>query len=222
MFSSLYWERLERCTQLLSIPWRLILQRMLCWDLLIEEGKQVSHDNDHGPLKGHNYLVKLMSSFYTRVELWRGGKNAHHEWKQPCLKTVSHLGCDLLVVDMRSRKRSLGNSGFSSPLKYSFRTPATELMSWSLWSSTRGSSPAHTSHIQLRVTDHMAIHSAFVLQWSDAFMHLQKMACTSINMGSLRARTCAVGQVVSPEVNKCNLKSIKRRRQGTNLFQMHF
>lgn len=147
------------------------------------------------------------------------------ERKQAYLKTVSHLGCDLLVVDMRSRKRSLGNSGFSSPLKYSFRTPATELMSWSLWSSTRGSSPVHMSHVQLSVTAHMAIHSAFMLRWSDAFLHLQKMACTSINMwhvGSLCALTFAVGQAVSPGVDKCSLKSIKRRRQGTNLFQMHF
>lgn len=84
--------------------------------------------------------------------------------EQVYLKTVSQLRCDLLVVDMRSRKRSLGNSGFSSPLKYSFRTPATELMSWSLWSSTRGSSPVHKLHIQLCVTAHMAIHSAFKLQ----------------------------------------------------------
>ena len=52
-------------------------------------------------------------------------------------------GCqeDLLMVEMRSRKRSLGKMGFSRPLKYSLRTPATELMSWSFWSSTNGSSP---------------------------------------------------------------------------------
>lgn len=67
MFSSLYCERLERGTQLLSR--HQMLDRTPCGDVLIQERKQVSHDDDHGPLKSHNYLVKLMSSFYTRVEL---------------------------------------------------------------------------------------------------------------------------------------------------------
>ena len=52
---------------------------------------------------------------------------------------------DLLMVEMRSRKRSLGKMGFSRPLKYSLRTPATELMSWSFWSSTNGSSPEESN-----------------------------------------------------------------------------
>lgn len=48
---------------------------------------------------------------------------------------------DSLMVEMKSRKRSFGKRGFSSPLKYSFSTPATELISCSFWSSTKGSSP---------------------------------------------------------------------------------
>ncbi len=48
---------------------------------------------------------------------------------------------DSLMVEMKSRKRSFGKSGFSSPLKYSFSTPATELISCSFWSSIKGSSP---------------------------------------------------------------------------------
>lgn len=41
----------------------------LCWYLLIQECKQVSHDNDHRPLKRHDYLLKLVSSLCTRVKL---------------------------------------------------------------------------------------------------------------------------------------------------------
>lgn len=58
-------------------------------------------------------------------------------WLLWILNTV----CDSLMVEMKSRKRSFGKRGFSSPLKYSFSTPATELISWSFWSSIRGSSP---------------------------------------------------------------------------------
>lgn len=44
--------------------------RTLSWqDLLVEKCKQVSHDDNHGPLKSHNYLLKVMSSFCTRVKL---------------------------------------------------------------------------------------------------------------------------------------------------------
>lgn len=49
--------------------------------------------------------------------------------------------CDSLMVEMKSWKRSFGKIGFSRPRKYSLSTPATELMSCSFWSSTRGSSP---------------------------------------------------------------------------------
>lgn len=55
------------------------------------------------------------------------------------------MGCPpgkyLLIVDIKSWNLSLGKSGFSRPRKYSFKTPATELISRSFWSSTRGSSP---------------------------------------------------------------------------------
>lgn len=51
------------------------------------------------------------------------------------------ISANSLIVEMKSRKRSFGKSGFSSPLKYSFRTPATELISCSFWSSIKGSSP---------------------------------------------------------------------------------
>lgn len=69
MFSSLYWERLERGIEPLPSHQHLMLDPTPCGDVLIQERKQVSHDDDHGPLKGHNYLVELMSSFYARVEL---------------------------------------------------------------------------------------------------------------------------------------------------------
>lgn len=36
---------------------------------------------------------------------------------------------NLLMVEIKSRKRSLGKSGFSKPLKYNFKTPATEFIS---------------------------------------------------------------------------------------------
>lgn len=58
---------------------------------------------------------------------------------------------DLLIVEMKSRKRSFGKIGFSSPLKYSFSTPATELISCSFWSSIRGSSPDEEENVCLKV-----------------------------------------------------------------------
>lgn len=58
--------------------------------------------------------------------------------------------CDLLMVEMKSRKRSFGKIGFSSPLKYSFSTPATELISCSFWSSIRGSSPDEEENVCLK------------------------------------------------------------------------
>lgn len=39
-------------------------------DLLIQKRKQVSHDDDDGPLKSHGDLLQLMSSFSAGVELW--------------------------------------------------------------------------------------------------------------------------------------------------------
>lgn len=45
------------------------------------------------------------------------------------------------MVEIKSKKRSFGKRGFSSPLKYSFSTPATEFISCSFWSSISGSSP---------------------------------------------------------------------------------
>lgn len=69
MFSSLYCERLEREIEPLPSDRHLMLDPMPCGHVLIQERKQVSHDDDDGPLKGHDYLVKLMSSFYARVEL---------------------------------------------------------------------------------------------------------------------------------------------------------
>lgn len=69
MFSSLYCERLEKRFELLPSHQHLTFDPMPCRYVLIQERKQVSHDDDHGPLKGHNYLVKLMSSFYAGVEL---------------------------------------------------------------------------------------------------------------------------------------------------------
>lgn len=38
-------------------------------DLLVQKRKQVSHDDDDGPLKGHGDLLQLVSSFSTRVQL---------------------------------------------------------------------------------------------------------------------------------------------------------
>lgn len=57
---------------------------------------------------------------------------------------------DSLMVEMKSRKRSFGKRGFSRPLKYSFSTPATELMSCSFWSSIRGSSPDWQEHVSFQ------------------------------------------------------------------------
>ena len=45
------------------------------------------------------------------------------------------------MQDSRSLNLSLGKRGFSRPLKYSLRTPATELMSWLFSSSVSGSLP---------------------------------------------------------------------------------
>lgn len=217
MFSSLYWERLERWRQLLSIPRHLILQRMLCWDLLIQEGKQVSHDDDHGPLKSHDYLVKLVSSFYTRVELWRGGKKA--QLKETDLDGQSPgmwlTGCGYEIEETLFREQRV-----FQPSKIQLHDTCHRVDVVLTLIIHQG--VLTCTHIQLSVTANMAVHSSFRLQWSDAFMHLQKMACTSINMGCFHAFMCAVGQAVSPETDKCNLKSIKKRRQGTNLFQMHF
>lgn len=67
----------------------------------------------------------------------------------------------LLIVDTKSWNLSLGKRGFSSPRKYSFKTPATELMSRSFWSSARGSSPAQgrvfTSGIAVRPDQHSMV-----------------------------------------------------------------
>lgn len=57
---------------------------------------------------------------------------------------------DSLIVEMKSRKRSFGKMGFSSPLKYSFSTPATELISCSFWSSIRGSSPDKKKYVSFQ------------------------------------------------------------------------
>lgn len=59
----------EREIEPLPSDRHLMLDPMPCGHVLIQERKQVSHDDDDGPLKGHDYLVKLMSSFYARVEL---------------------------------------------------------------------------------------------------------------------------------------------------------
>lgn len=69
MFSSLYCERLERGIEPLPSHQRLMIEPMPRGDVLVQERKQVSHDDDHGPLKGHDDLVELMSSFYARVQL---------------------------------------------------------------------------------------------------------------------------------------------------------
>lgn len=94
--------------------------------------------------------------------LW--GTDFSHSVPLPCLagwraspstsiKTCGAMGCPpgkyLLIVDIKSWNLSLGKSGFSRPRKYSFKTPATELISRSFWSSTRGSSPVWRQWIRL-------------------------------------------------------------------------
>lgn len=51
-----------------SHPWSQT-GRLRPLDLLVQKGKQVSHDDDDGPLESHGDLLQLMSSFSARVQL---------------------------------------------------------------------------------------------------------------------------------------------------------
>lgn len=189
MFSSLYCERLERGSQLLS------RHQMLDRNAVrgrTDSGRQTGiswrrwRASEESQLSGEADELFLHQS----RALKRKGEEAQ-TWEEVApLMMVHHLRWDLLVVDMRSRKRSLGNNGFSSPLKYSFSTPATELMSWSLWSSTSGSSPAHTPHGHTQSVSGVNLYSC---------IHAQISWCiyASVNTwhaGSLHVLPCAVGQ----------------------------
>lgn len=90
MFSSLYWERLDRRTHTVGNTVTVTVEQVkLCWYLLIQECKQVSHDNDHRPLKRHDYLLKLVSSFCTWVKLWNSANNIRKEEEKLWKATVS-------------------------------------------------------------------------------------------------------------------------------------
>lgn len=84
----------------------------------------------------------------------------------------------LLIVDTKSWNLSLGKRGFSSPRKYSFKTPATELMSRSFWSSARGSSPAQgrvsTCSITVRLDQHHKLFSPHLVK---TFPQFRKPSC---------------------------------------------
>lgn len=111
MFSSLYWERLER-QDMTCIPkeQRSNKRHLLRLDLLVQKCEQVSHDNDNRPLKSHNYLLELMSSFCARVKLWSKQNSSGWEWEtyrgKPHLASVMRLtGCRYEIKETLLREQ---------------------------------------------------------------------------------------------------------------------
>lgn len=109
----------------------------------------------------------------------------------------------LLMVEMKSKKRSLGKRGFSSPLKYSFNTPATELMSWSFWSSINGSSPEYEKCMEY-ITDEKYIYSIIpcALSYNAPLSNEFLMSLTSTCEPGTRNMPCCC----KPKINKTGIQ----------------
>lgn len=67
-------------------------------DLLIQKRKQVSHDDDDGPLESHGDLLQLMSSLSAGVELW---SRAEKVWE-----ICSRLRIFQILLKKKAKKNS--------------------------------------------------------------------------------------------------------------------
>lgn len=167
-----------------------------------------------------------MSSFYARVELWRGGKNTHSWGKAARPKDRRSAGMRLTGGGYEIEETFLREKRVFQPSKIELQDPS------------------HRVDVVVTLVIHQGVftcthvhvaRSASQLTWP-SILHFcsNGLMCLCIRRKRLaRPLTCdtwalyvhwkcAVGQAVSPKVDKSNLKSIKSRRQSTNLFQMHF
>lgn len=123
---------------------------------LVEKGKQVARHHQGRPRDAQQDLTDALCSLVHVFNpcgekcAWDGHYRVeHHEYESKTKKEAethnlwASIRMDSRTQEMRSLNLSFGNKGFSKPLKYSFSTPATELMSWLFSSSISGSLPGH-------------------------------------------------------------------------------